>query len=145
MKNKKLPLSPHLQIYKWSAASIGSIMHRFTGIVLYALIVAISIMIIFYGNLTDIFALSYETANSHCKCGFFQVIKWLIYIMATGIVFSLYYHLLNGIRHLFWDVGVGFDKKIAKRNAIVIFTFALFASIFTVFLLSYFLSFFFKF
>ena len=38
-----------------------------------------------------------------------------------GLTWSLIYHFLNGIRHLAWDLGYGFDKRVAERNSVIIF------------------------
>ena len=41
--------------------------------------------------------------------------------MLLGLIWSLVYHFLSGVRHLAWDLGYGFDKKVAERNSVIIF------------------------
>lgn len=105
------PTSPHLQIYKWNVSSFTSIMHRLTGVVLYAAIVAIVWYIIYYTYQVNP-AESVET----CDCPMKQILDNIFAIAAIGVTFSLYYHFCNGIRHLLWDIGQGFDIKVATRN-----------------------------
>lgn len=144
MTKKNLPTSPHLQIYRWSPASIGSIMHRFTGIMLYILTILTAIMIIFYGNISDISSISYIDKRQHCECFLTYLIKFTIYGIVVAFTFSLYYHLLNGIRHLMWDIGKGFEKNIAKKNAILIMLLAMVLAVLTILFIDYFLSFYLK-
>ncbi len=105
------PTSPHLQIYKWSVSSLTSILHRLTGVLLYFSVVAIVWYIVYYTYQINI-AESSET----CDCPLRNIINNIFAIAAVGVTFSLYYHLCNGIRHLFWDIGKGFKKETAKFN-----------------------------
>jgi len=114
------PTSPHLQIYSWSVASFTSIMHRFTGILLYISIVAISWYIVYYTYQINI-ADSAET----CDCPMKAIIDNIFALAATGVVFALYYHFCNGIRHLFWDIGKGFEKTTAKNNGLLVIALSL--------------------
>ena len=111
----KRPTSPHLQIYKWNISSLTSILHRLTGVILYASIVAIVWYIIYYTYQVNI-AESVET----CDCPMKQMLDNIFALAATGVTFSLYYHFCNGVRHLFWDIGKGFDIKIARRNGYLV-------------------------
>lgn len=111
------PLSPHLTIYKPQITSVLSITHRATGVFLTlgSLVLCWWIIALAHGA---------ETYN------FFQsqAGAWYGRILLFGWAFSLFYHLCNGIRHLFWDVGLGFDLKNASYSgwlviiASVIFT-----------------------
>ena len=65
------------------------------------------------------------------------VMRCLFTLASIAITFSLYYHLCNGIRHLFWDIGKGFEVKIATRNAIIVIFTALFLTIATIALVVY--------
>lgn len=118
------PISPHLSIYKPQLTSAMSIFHRFTGIFIYLGMIFMSWVIfalVYYpdclqGIVTKVF--SYAIAKNLLKLALF------------GWSFSLFYHLLNGIRHLFWDMGKGFDLKISYLTGkIVIFL----SIIFTIF------------
>jgi succinate dehydrogenase / fumarate reductase cytochrome b subunit len=109
------PTSPHLDIYKWNISSFTSILHRFTGVVLYASIVAIVWYIIYYTYQVNP-AESVET----CDCGLKKIMDNIFALAAFAVTFCLYYHFCNGIRHLFWDIGKGFDLKTAKRNGYLV-------------------------
>ena len=114
--SQKRPTSPHLQIYKWNISSLTSIMHRLTGVALYFSIVAIIWYIIYYAyqiNLT-------ETSGESCDCAFKDILQNIFTFAAIFITFSLYYHFCNGVRHLFWDIGKGFELKDAKRNGYLV-------------------------
>lgn len=99
----KRPLSPHLTIYKPQITSVLSITHRLTGIALFAgvLLLAWWVVLRVYGCQS---CLSTFTSN--------QIVGYIL------ILFSLafYYHLLNGIRHLFWDAGKGYEINTAARS-----------------------------
>lgn len=119
-KNLNRPTSPHLQIYKWSVASLGSIMHRFTGIILYLSIVAISWYIVYYTYQINIV----ESAET-CDCPMNKIINNIFCLAAIGVTFALYYHFCNGIRHLFWDIGKGFKKETAQATGIFVIALSL--------------------
>ena len=127
MNKTKKPTSPHLQIYRWSMASFGSIMHRFTGIAIYFASIAICIMIIYYGNYHQVVSIQ---DSADCKCAMMKIKKYITNFISFSFVFALFYHLFNGIRHLCWDFLLkGFDKNIAKINAILVLALAFIFSI----------------
>jgi succinate dehydrogenase / fumarate reductase, cytochrome b subunit len=109
------PTSPHLQIYRWNISSISSIMHRFTGVLLYISIVTICWYIVYYTYQINI-AESLET----CDCPMSLIFDKIFSLAAVTLTFCLYYHFTNGIRHLFWDIGKGFKKETATNNAILV-------------------------
>lgn len=109
------PTSPHLQIYKWNISSLTSIMHRATGVVLYLSIVAIVWYIIYYT-----YQINIAESVDECDCPMKEIIDNIFALAAVGVTFSLYYHFCNGIRHLFWDIGLGFDIKVARRNGYLV-------------------------
>lgn len=117
------PISPHLSIYKPQLTSAMSIFHRFTGIFIYLGMIFMSWLI---------FALVYYPdclQNIVTKIFSCNISKNLMKLALFGWTFSLFYHLLNGVRHLFWDVGKGFDLKVSYLTGkIVIF----FSIIFTI-------------
>jgi succinate dehydrogenase / fumarate reductase cytochrome b subunit len=114
--NRSRPLSPHLQIYKPQITSILSIFHRLTGIslsigsfIIVAWIVSLSMGVESYSYFMSI------------------VDNWFIQTIIFGFAFALFYHFSNGIRHLFWDAGLGFELKsvyisgsIVVLNAIIL-------------------------
>ena len=99
------PLSPHLQVYRPQLTSVLSILHRATGIALSvgALYLAIWVMYAAGG------ARGYEAFQSFNA-------SILGRILLGGWLFSAFYHLCNGIRHLFWDAGYGFELPVARRT-----------------------------
>ena len=132
MSERKRPLSPHLQIYKPQISSISSITHRITGVILYFAIIAISWYIFYYA-----YQINVGGDSIFSQCG---ILKYLLYPAAIFTIFALYYHFLNGIRHLFWDIGKGFDKEIATRNGIIILASSVLLTILTIGFFVYFNS-----
>ncbi len=114
-QNSKRPTSPHLQIYRWNISSFTSILHRLTGVGLYFSIVAISWYIVYYTYQINI-AESVEA----CDCPMKKILDYTFAAAAGFITFALYYHCCNGIRHLFWDIGKGFDKETAATNGFLV-------------------------
>ena len=98
--SNKRPLSPHLQIYKPQLTSVMSISHRFTGVILSMLLI---LMPLFFFLLA--LGEKYFTVLVIILDHFF--VKLILY----GTIFVISYHLLNGIRHLFWDMGIGLRIK----------------------------------
>ena len=107
MEQKKNPLSPHLQIYKWQISSLLSITHRIVGVLN---ILAIT-LICFWTMSLLLGAESYKVINIFFK-SFFG--KFLI----VGLCWTFSFHILNELRHLFWDLGYGFDLKVAKITGV---------------------------
>lgn len=105
----KRPMSPHLQVYKLPLVARLSILHRATGVAL------------FIGLLVMILGLAVAAQGAE---------SWLIWqsflssiigkLFVFTLVFSLYYHLCNGIRHLLWDIGKGFALPVAQRSGIAV-------------------------
>jgi len=96
MHTDNRPLSPHLQIYKLGWTGIPSIMNRITG----AAITVGSLLVVYWLIALASGPEAYATAQ-----GFFGNI--LVKIALFGFTWALIYHTLAGIRHLFWDFGVG--------------------------------------
>jgi len=99
------PLSPHLQVYRPQITSVLSITHRATGLVLSAGSVLLVIWLMAAAAGPDFFEIAQECAGS-----------WLGYVFLFGFSVCLFYHLLNGIRHLFWDAGHGFELETVTRT-----------------------------
>lgn len=105
MARSDRPLSPHLGVYRWQISNSLSILHRATGVMLafgaFALVgwlVSLVAGPAAYGSLNDFFA------------------GPLGALMLLGWTFCFYYHLSNGIRHLAWDTGHGFEKERARQT-----------------------------
>jgi succinate dehydrogenase / fumarate reductase, cytochrome b subunit len=103
------PLSPHLQIYKPQISTATSIFHRITGC---ALSVGLLLMVWWL-----VAAATGPRAFASAQ-GF--VGSPIGLILMFGWTLALWYHFCNGIRHLFWDAGFGFDVKTSHRNAFAV-------------------------
>jgi len=111
MNDSKNPLSPHLQIYRWQISSLVSITHRITGIFNLLGLIFICIWISSVGISENFF--EYFSIFLKSFIGKFILI---------GFTWSISYHLLSGVRHLFWDLGYGYEIKTANiSGTIVIF------------------------
>ena len=131
MTSRKRPLSPHLQIYKPQLTSFTSILHRATGIFLYIGVLAMAWAVVHYAYQVDI---EMDGGEADCYCPWKNVLKYVFYLVILGWVFSLYYHLCNGIRHLFWDIGKGYEINVAKRNALLVIFISLILTALSVFI-----------
>ena len=103
MQEKNNPLSPHLQIYKWQISSLLSITHRIVGVINILAITIICFLILSLLLGTE----SYQMINNFFKSFFGKFV-----IISLCWTFS--FHILNELRHLIWDLGYGFDLKVAK-------------------------------
>ena len=105
MEKSQRPLSPHLQIYRPQLTSVLSITHRATGV---ALVVG-TLVLVYWLLAVASGAETYASAQ-------YLLGSWLGRIVLLGFSFALFFHLCNGIRHLFWDVGLGFELKTAYAS-----------------------------
>ena len=107
------PLSPHLQVYRPQLTSVLSIFHRFPGI---SLSVGTRLLVCWLAAA----AACPDTFNSAQNF----VGSWFGILLLFGWSVALFYHLCNGIRHLFWDAGYGFElpQAYASGWAVVIAT-----------------------
>jgi succinate dehydrogenase / fumarate reductase cytochrome b subunit len=112
------PTSPHLTIYKWQITMVLSILHRMTGAALY------------FGSLLFILWLCIA---AYAPPYYEQLHKLLAsipgQICLMGWSFSLFLHLANGIRHLFWDMGYGYSVPVANRSGIAVLLLTLLATV----------------
>ncbi|MGE0736174.1 MAG: succinate dehydrogenase, cytochrome b556 subunit [Alphaproteobacteria bacterium] len=100
------PLSPHLQIYRWQWTMALSILHRATGVAL-----AVGTLLLVYWLMAAAAGPEYfKSAQGFLK-------GWIGTLLLLGWSFALFYHLCNGIRHLFWDAGKGFELKTGQMSA----------------------------
>ena len=105
--SRQRPLSPHLQIYKPQITSVLSILHRGTGI---ALSIGSIILVLWIVTLT----LGESTYLMYSNI----INNWFGKFIIFGFTFALFYHLSNGIRHLFWDAGYGYELNHAYISGI---------------------------
>lgn len=107
------PLSPHLQIYKLPLAAILSIVHRVTGAYLYFGLVLVVWWYYCAVFSSSFFLFSYVTTFIQSFFGKVLLCTW---------VFSFFFHIVSGIRHLVWDLGIGLSLNSTRvTNLVVIF------------------------
>ena len=99
------PLSPHLSVYRPQLTSVMSILHRITGIVL-----SLSTLLLVLW-LAALSAGPEAFARADALTG-----NILVQLIIMGGVFAFFYHLCNGIRHLWWDMGKGLAIEEAYRS-----------------------------
>ena len=109
MSSSNRPLSPHLQIYKMPLSAKLSILHRLTGL---ALSFA-AVILVFW-----LFSLAYFAHSAIAFHDFFSSIFGRVMLVLFS--FAFFYHFCNGIRHLFWDVGKGFDLESVNKSGVMI-------------------------
>ncbi len=100
--SKPRPLSPHLQVYDmWRITSLTSILHRMTGA---ALVV---------GTLIIVWWVAAVAGGPQAYADFNHTIqRWYFKLALVGFTWAFWYQLINGVRHLFWDAGIGFGKHV---------------------------------
>ena len=108
MENKN-PISPHIQIYNWHISSLVSISHRITGIINFFSITLIGIWIasLLLGEQ------SYQNINLFLS-------SFLGKFFCLGIIWSFSFQMLSEIRHLFMDLGYGFEQKTTKITGLIV-------------------------
>ena len=113
MARSERPLSPHLQIYRWYLTMALSIGHRVTGIGL-----ALGLLLLTWWLLA--------LASGPVPFATVQAVmrSWPGVLVLFIYTFVVFYHLGNGIRHLVWDAGYGFDIEVAARSGIAVLVFA---------------------
>ena len=104
------PLSPHLSVYRFQWTMALSILHRVTGVALGAGLVLLTWWLVAAATSPEAYAEVRAVTASYAGR-----------LVLLGFTFALVYHLLNGIRHLAWDFGIGFDLRTARASGWVIF------------------------
>jgi len=121
MESVKRPLSPHLQIYKPQLTSILSITHRGTGVFLSLGALLLSCWLVGLA--------SGEVAFNNLQ----QYINaWYGQLTLIAFVFSFYFHLANGIRHLFWDVGMGLEISTTYKSGYAVIAISIVMTLLTI-------------
>ena len=120
MAQVERPLSPHLQIYKPQISSVLSILHRLTGIGL-----AVGTLLLTWW----LTAAAYGAAAFTHAQGFMD--SWFGQLFLLGFTLAFFYHLCNGIRHLFWDVGKGYEMETVRKTGWLVAIFAIVATVAT--------------
>jgi succinate dehydrogenase / fumarate reductase cytochrome b subunit len=125
------PLSPHLQIYRWSPQMAISIFHRATGFVLAT---AGMLTLLWWLSAIGGGAESYAVFNSYVVSAgenptTFQIISnWFFRLVALAVTFSFFQHLFSGLRHFVLDMGAGYELKANRTWALAAFAAAIFAT-----------------
>ncbi len=110
MASHSRPISPHLQIYRRQLTSVTSILHRFSGIFLALGVVPLVGWLVAAAAGPAWFDCAQQAAGS--------IIGRVLLFLWTG---AFFYHLLNGLRHLAWDAGWGFELPTAYRTGWAVF------------------------
>ena len=117
MKDKN-PISPHIQIYNWHISSLISISHRVTGIINIIIITFICfwVALLLLGN-----------SNYELVQNFFESYFGKFLILST--IWSFSFQILSEIRHMFWDLGFGFELKTSNLTGLLVIFGSLFLTI----------------
>ena len=110
------PLSPHLTVYKPQITSVLSIFHRITG----AGLTVSTVLVVFW-------LASLAMGEVTFKCFTIFLNNPLILLVLVSSLWALWYHFCTGLRHLYWDMGYGYDLKSVTISGwvAVIFSFVL--------------------
>ena len=117
MENKN-PISPHIQIYSWHISSLVSIGHRITGVINTIILTLISLWLA---------SLLLGEVNYKIMYNFLNSFIGKFFVIAS--IWSFIFHSLSELRHLFWDMGYGFELKTANLTGLLVIFFSI---IFTV-------------
>lgn len=113
MAKVERPLSPHLQVFRWYFSMALSIAHRATGIAMATGLVFLTWWLLALASGPEAFGVVRAIVDS-----WFGTLVLLVY------TFIVFYHMGNGVRHLVWDAGYGFDIEVARRSGIAVLVFA---------------------
>ena len=106
MSKSDRPLSPHLSIYRWPITMTLSILHRATGVAM-----SLGLVVLAYWLWT-------VSSGSADLARFNELTSTLVgQLLLIGWSFAFFYHFANGVRHLVWDTGRGFEKHQANASA----------------------------
>ncbi|HEY3809438.1 MAG TPA: succinate dehydrogenase, cytochrome b556 subunit [Steroidobacteraceae bacterium] len=118
------PLSPHVTVYKWGYTMTLSILHRISGITLSFALIGFVYWLMAAASGAE----AYASAMSVLGSGLFKC------LIAIALL-ALTYHFFNGLRHLGWDLGVGFERVQARRSAVVVVVVTLLAAVILIYAL----------
>lgn len=112
------PMSPHLQVWRWHVTMATSILHRATGMALYVGILVLAGWVVALASGPDAF---------DAYCALLGSPPGLVVLF--GLTVAFLYHLANGVRHLVWDSGKGFEPKTADMTGWAAIAFGLVAGV----------------
>ena len=106
MPSDSRPLSPHLQVYRWQMTMALSILHRLSGV----------------GLALGLILLTWWLVAAASGASYFDYVHMVMTsligrVIMFGFTLALFLHMCNGIRHLFWDAGYGFEIETARKNS----------------------------
>lgn len=114
METNQRPLSPHLQVYRPQWTSVLSILHRISGVLL---------------SIGTVLMVAWLVALAQGEQAYQSMIAFmsspLVLVALVGWTLALFYHLLNGIRHLLWDTGTMLELKPARASGWLVVILAL--------------------
>jgi len=106
MSNSERPTSPHISVYRWPISMTLSILHRMTGVALaVGLVVYVAWLMAAAGGSND-YRQFVDLMQS--PLGRIALVGWSL---------AFFFHLCNGVRHLFWDTGRGFEMSQVNASA----------------------------
>ena len=100
------PMSPHLQIYRLPLTALLSVAHRATGAILGLGALVLVLILVSAAYSPETYAIIHQHLDT-----------WYGQLLLFGLTISLYLHFCNGIRHLFWDIGLGFELETVSKSA----------------------------
>lgn len=106
MSNSDRPLSPHLSVYRWPISMTLSILHRVTGVGMSIGLIALAAWLVQAAAGPEQY--QYFRAEMAAPIGKILLIGW---------TFAFFLHFCNGIRHLVWDTGRGFEMRQVRASA----------------------------
>jgi succinate dehydrogenase / fumarate reductase cytochrome b subunit len=109
MATRERPISPFFT-YRWQYTNTLSILHRFTGIALSIGLIPLVYWLVAAASGPEAYADALDVLGSPIAT-----------FILVAFTFSFFYHLLNGIRHLVWDLGYGFDLGVARASGWAVF------------------------
>lgn len=102
------PLSPHLQVYRLPLTGVISITHRMTGVLLSAGLLYVVCLLSALAAGPE----AYAKVQAFASAGWVRCLSW-------GFIYALFFHLCHGVRHLFWDAGLSFERETMNRYALL--------------------------
>lgn len=119
MTSRERPLSPFMH-YRWQYTNTLSILHRISGVFM-----SLGFILLVYWLVSA--AAGEESYNASLDVLSMPLFKVLLFLW----LLSFYYHLFNGIRHLCWDMGRGFERSVAKATGMIVFVSAIALTVLT--------------
>lgn len=112
------PLSPHVWHYRWAYTMTLSILHRITGLALTLALVGLVLWLVAIG-----------LGPARYVAFLPWLTSWPAMVLYGLAIIALVYHFCNGLRHLAWDVGSGYERHVARTSGWVVVTVAIVAAL----------------